>query len=456
MDRTAAQLARPLVNKEVQMPKIYGQIEEVSLENLSSDPSGNTEGRIWRNSTENRVKTDDGTNKRALLRNDDKAVIGNNGTANNNIRLHRGASGVLQFVTGGDSTSEGSLSTSLNQISAKQENYTSGTRPTAANAGRMIWETDTSLVKVDTGSTWKTVGPSPTTTKGDLMVHNGTLDIRLAVGTNGQYLKADSTQASGLVWGSGSANYAYRSVTTTDTCTNTDDVLMLSGASFTQNLFSAASNTGKVLTIKHNGTSLSQVYTIDGNGSETIGGATTYLLYTNGETLKIVSDGTNWQILDHTTSTDWASNTTMTITGTTSNPTKGTINTDYITWRRSGNMAEISFNYRQTAAGSAGSGNYQVAMPTNMTIDTTRIQTYTGTDATVAFGFRLNSSVTGNTNTTNGSMGGAYAYSSSLLCVNFDVGSGGFAIWGSSGVSLSNTTVNMIGWIRVPISGWNP
>ncbi len=41
---------------------------------------------------------------------------------------------------------------------------------------------------------------APTTTKGDLVVHNGTDNISLTVGADGKYLKADSTAASGLKW----------------------------------------------------------------------------------------------------------------------------------------------------------------------------------------------------------------------------------------------------------------
>jgi anti-sigma28 factor (negative regulator of flagellin synthesis) len=43
---------------------------------------------------------------------------------------------------------------------------------------------------------------TPTTTKGDLLVSNGTIVTRLGVGTNGQALIADSTQATGVTWGS--------------------------------------------------------------------------------------------------------------------------------------------------------------------------------------------------------------------------------------------------------------
>lgn len=47
---------------------------------------------------------------------------------------------------------------------------------------------------------------SPLTTKGDLILHNGTNNVRVGVGTDGQILSADSTQATGVKWINNSAS----------------------------------------------------------------------------------------------------------------------------------------------------------------------------------------------------------------------------------------------------------
>lgn len=138
--------------------KFYGQLEKAAFEVLSSDPSQGVQGRFWFNSTSLKIGVDDGTNIRYLLRNDGKCIIGNSGTAGQNIRFHRGAASVLQLVTGGDTTAEGSLSTSLAQISARVENYTTSGKPAAGNAGRLYFATDALTLFVDNGSAWVAVG----------------------------------------------------------------------------------------------------------------------------------------------------------------------------------------------------------------------------------------------------------------------------------------------------------
>lgn len=140
------------------MPTILGELKSACLEVLSSDPTGPTQGRIWYNTTEEKIKFDDGSGIRALLRNDLKLIIGNSGTAASNIRLNRAAAGVLQLILGDDSTAEGSLSTILAQLSSRLENYLDAGKPTFGNAGRLIYVTDLNEIQFDTGSTWNTVG----------------------------------------------------------------------------------------------------------------------------------------------------------------------------------------------------------------------------------------------------------------------------------------------------------
>jgi len=50
---------------------------------------------------------------------------------------------------------------------------------------------------------------APTTTKGDLIVHNGTNNVRVAIGADGDVLTADSTQASGVKWSSASSGAGF-------------------------------------------------------------------------------------------------------------------------------------------------------------------------------------------------------------------------------------------------------
>ncbi|MDC3251749.1 hypothetical protein OAU96_02440 [Planctomycetota bacterium] len=56
---------------------------------------------------------------------------------------------------------------------------------------------------------WSTVDSSPLTTKGDLYVHTGSANARLAAGTNGYHLQADSSTASGLIWAAVSGGGAH-------------------------------------------------------------------------------------------------------------------------------------------------------------------------------------------------------------------------------------------------------
>jgi hypothetical protein len=60
--------------------------------------------------------------------------------------------------------------------------------------------TDADGNAVDSGGTGGGGSTSPLTTKGDLYTHDATADARLPVGSDGQMLVADATQATGLRW----------------------------------------------------------------------------------------------------------------------------------------------------------------------------------------------------------------------------------------------------------------
>lgn len=128
-----------------------------------------------------------------------------------------------------------------------------GTAPTTE--GLVEWNTSTDKLLVGTGSATKTLvnnddviaiaqggtgqtsqtagfdSLAPTTTKGDVIVHNGTDNIRLAKGTDAYFLKANSATASGLEWVAGTATESVAGVLQiadlTETFAGTDDATIV-------------------------------------------------------------------------------------------------------------------------------------------------------------------------------------------------------------------------------------
>lgn len=95
------------------------------------------------------------------------------------------------------------------------------------------------------------------------------------------------------------------SASTTHPVGDTEDVILLSGASFTATLPTAASISGRIKTFVHQGTSGTHVYTIATTGGQTIGGLASEYLAVNGHVLRVMSDGTNWIILNRSIKRDY-------------------------------------------------------------------------------------------------------------------------------------------------------
>lgn len=133
---------------------------------------------------------------------------------------------------------------------------------------------------------------SPLTTSGDLLYHNGVSSTRLAIGTAGQVLAVSGVVPAWAAVPTSSLNVVTTSVSYTATLSN--DLILASGT-VTITLPSAASQTGKVLTIQKASTVSAAVVTISTSPStERIATVSNTYLFDNYETLKIYSNGTGW------------------------------------------------------------------------------------------------------------------------------------------------------------------
>jgi hypothetical protein len=110
--------------------------------------------------------------------------------------------GFIEFTTGDVLTAaaaNGYLASQVVMVFADSAART--TAITSPQEGMISYLKDTNATQYYSGSAWVSIGggSSPLTTKGDLYTYS-TTDARLAVGTNGHVLTADSVEATGLKW----------------------------------------------------------------------------------------------------------------------------------------------------------------------------------------------------------------------------------------------------------------
>lgn len=140
-----------------------------------------------------------------------------------------------------------------------------------------------------------------------------------------------------------------------------------------------------------------------------------------------------------------------TLFGTTTNPTPGTTTVNKASWARDADSMVLQFQFKQTAAGSAGSGNYLIPLPAGYNIDTSKCAIDTS-----GFGSAIG---VGQVQFTGSSGSSAYvvAYSATQLAILYDGGTGSqsASFWGSGAGPLSTAAVNVSFTARVPILGWS-
>jgi hypothetical protein len=289
----------------------------------------------------------------------------------------------------------------------------------------------------------------------------------------GHYHPSHSWRCVGWAFNNGSSNLeqvesyyhareaeVIRSVIATDALLTRDRVILFSGASFTEYLPDAALVKGNIYRFVHNGTSLSQLYTLDAFGAQTIGGSATVIMHTNGQMLKLISDGSNWLILSSKTNTAWTI-TTITPDAVTTPWTKATTKqVDIFGWRRLGQHMQLQWRYQadSNVGAAAGSGIYLWGLPSGPLIDTTILPVYTGTtdDAEAAKSYcgTGNVSIDGTANARPSHM---YAYSTSKLTSSHILtGTAAYNYTGSANLAANNNSYGFALQADVPIADWLP
>lgn len=162
------------------------------------------------------------------------------------------------------------------------------------------------------------------------------------------------------------AKYAMAAKTANYTLVNTDNVVTgdASSAAFTLTLPTAASNAGRIFLLKKIDSSVNAI-TIATTSSQTIDGVTTRKLCTKNEFYKVVSDGTNWLILDHSYPSVWELDANFA-------PSAGfgTVSSQAIYRKRVGDSMHVRGYFKSGTV--AGSTAY-IQLPTGYTIATSKL-----------------------------------------------------------------------------------
>jgi hypothetical protein len=119
-------------------------------------------------------------------------------------------------------------------------------------------------------------------------------------------------------------------------------------------------------------------FKLDAGVGVIICGRTRYITLLHTNVLLLIWNGTLWQPLVINLDTPWIGDGLVLIKGTVSDPTKGTTSVDSQSWRRVGDSIHCKKRFRQTGAGTAGSGNLLLQIPFSAVVDTTKFSANSG------------------------------------------------------------------------------
>lgn len=223
---------------------------------------------------------------------------------------------------------------------------------------------DTSLVLEETGAGTDTITiQAPASISASY-----TITLPVDDGTTGQFL---STNGSGVTsWATAAVGTTVRTETGNYNIADSDSIIRAdsSGGNMTLNLPAASSsNQDKIFRIVKVSSDFNTV---------TVGTGFSTTLGTEGESCDFINNGTTWYLIERNIPGNIVSTAVQAITGSVSDPTKGTLADDTAVRWRVGRFLYTQYNYNQTAAGaSAGSGTYYFQPPTGLTVDTTYVAT---------------------------------------------------------------------------------
>lgn len=151
---------------------------------------------------------------------------------------------------------------------------------------------------------------------------------------------------------------------------------------------------------------------------------------------------------------NWIDGGAISIGGSTTDPTKGTVTFDKLWYRRVGDTMEGRFEYKGSSGGTEGSGGYIIRMPAGLTINTAKMANTAPHFGAASLGTFVARAADGTTDTQ-----GYLFYLNNggdkvgLIAQTFPESGGAATQWGSSYIGITGSTA-LGGFFSVPIAEW--